>query len=208
MRVICMKPTLQQGRKALQGRKAFLLLVGIVFVSIAASMAVGLELTEIMYNPDGADAGREWVEVYADAAMNLSKARIVDHGGPHLITPHLGESTVIGYAIITNSAATFLAEHPFYEGQVFQAAISLSNTGEAIAITENGEVEDNVTYTNLYANGNGRTLEKVAGTWEESQDVGGTPGYGIPGEVPEMGLIATGIAIAGGIAGFYFMRRR
>jgi nitrate/nitrite transporter NarK len=176
---------------------AALLLIGSAF---------GLEVTEIMYNPVGTDTGREWVEVYADVPMNFSGARISDRAGSHTINLGQGSLMVEGYAIMTNNAATFIQEHPGFSETVLQAAISLSNTNDTVNISKDGVLFDSVFYTNTYANGNGKTLEKLNGVWEESQDDDGSPGFGFS-EVPEFGFIAGMVALAGGLAGLIFIRK-
>lgn len=181
--------------------------MGLIMSMVLINSALAFEISEIMYNPEGTDTGREWVEINSDQQENMSTTRLVDHAGSHYITLYSGDAVFAGYAIIAGNPTTFLQEHPEYTGTLFQSSLSLSNTGETINITKNGDVLDSVAFTSDFANGNGKSLEKIDNEWQESEVIGGTPGYGAFGDVPEFGLIAMIIAMVGSLVAVFLLRQ-
>ncbi|MBU1976068.1 MAG: lamin tail domain-containing protein [Nanoarchaeota archaeon] len=186
----------------------------ILFVIVAilcTTQVLGLEVSEIMYNPAGTDSGREWVEIYSPAGANLSGIRFYDNEGTHVINVVQGSLDMPpgSYAIICDDETLFLQDYPEYTGILYSSYFSLSNIGEEIGLfnTSSTEILDSVTYTNEYANGNGFSLEKIYNQWLESTIQGGTPGYfGDP--VPEFGTAAFIITLIGGITCLSLLRRK
>lgn len=190
------------------GMKWHLLFIGCI---ILAPQAFGLELTEIMYNPVGTDTGHEWVEFHVDDTLNLTRIRFHESEGNHFVSVVQGEQIAEPgeFVIVSNNATAFLQEHAGFEGTVLQSPFSLSNSGEQIGILDDaGVFLDEVTYSNQFANGNGKTLEKVDGAWVESPMDGGTPGFGEQHEVPEFTAAAAGVALCAALAGMMILRGR
>jgi len=181
-------------------------IIAVLSLLLMTSCVAAIEISEVMYNPEGTDTNREWVEVYTHAETNTENISFFDNEGNHHLTLIQGTYNLQNYAIITNNAASFIQEHN-YSGILFQASFSLSNTGESLGLKQNSEVLDNVTYSNNDgANGNGMSLERTASGWQESTTIGGTPGYSQAQEVPEFTGIAAAFALLGVLV-FFFKKR-
>ncbi len=171
-----------------------LLIIGGFFYFSAALAAVSdVVVTEIMYNPGGADTKHEWVElknlgsdsVTVVGSSGAGSWRIFD-GANHT----LATSTVVSpgqYLIVAQDSATFLADYPNFSGLLVQSsALNLVNTSGTVALRlgSSSALWSEVNYFNTWgADGNGKTLEKInlsadnsAANWQESAAVGGTPG--------------------------------
>jgi hypothetical protein len=134
-------------------------------------------ITEIMYDPEGADTGREWVEFYNsnDFDIDLTKYRFLENNVNHKISGHgLVNFPVVtnilpvkSYAVIADNPAKFLIDNPDYEGFLFKSSFSLNNTGEFLAITDHaGVVIDSVDYLAEWgAKNTGNTLQLHDGFW-------------------------------------------
>jgi len=143
---------------------------------LLCTTACGLEITEVMFNPDGTDSGREWVEITnVGAQVNLSQYRFFENNVHHQMVVWQGDE-LLGNdsAIIADEADTFILEYPGYTGTVLDSSwSSLSNAGELIGISKDGEIIHQIEYDS---------------TWQTN-----TPGYLDAPSVPEfsfIGLIA------------------
>jgi len=128
-------------------------------------------ISEISYNPDGSDSGREWIEVHngTNESVNLADWSLRENDTDHALTLVQGSATLAAgeYAVIADNAVTFMSEWPDVEVTVFDSAFSLTNTGEALALKdENGDIVDEVTYDpNDGGDGDGNTLHRVNDAW-------------------------------------------
>lgn len=180
----------------------------IMAVFCMAASVNALEFSEIMYNPEGADDGHEWIEIYASEESNISSTRLVENGVSHQLQAYQGDVLLVAgeHAIIADDPEIFLEDYPSYHGTLIDSSYSLSNSGEELRLEDSGFL-DSVNYTNEYGNGNGKTIEKVQGEWIESIVLGGTPGYGEDPQVPEFGLLAGIGAAAVSLLGFMRLRQ-
>lgn len=157
------------------------------------SSATAQVVTEVMYDlHEGADSGREWIEVYnaGTASIDLTKWKIVENGKNHTITAVQGSFEPGSYAIIADNAEKFKADHSGYSGALFDSAFSLNNTGETIALADAaGKEADSLVYTSaLGGNGTGDSLQKT----DLAPNVSLSPGMPTPGAgVPAGGLVLT-----------------
>ncbi len=145
--------------------------------SAAAPQYYPVKITEIMYNPEGSDTDREWIEIYNGgmSAVDLTGWKINEGNANHglklsdIKTLNTGE-----YAVIASNKAGFLSDFPDYSGNIFESAISLNNGGESIAL-KNGDLKiDEINYSpETGADGNGKSLQLIGGFWKE-----GTPSPG------------------------------
>jgi len=144
----------------------------LIILILLCTSVTGLEITEVMFDPDGADSGREWVEILnTDGILNLSDYRFFENNVHHQMTVYLGDEILEngGFAVIADEADTFLAEHPGFSGTLFDSSwSSLSNNGELIGISLDGVLIDSVEYDL---------------SWQKD-----TPGYVEMSSVPEFGL--------------------
>lgn len=142
-----------------------------------------MRINEIMYNPEGTDSQREWVEIYnnEEYTINISGWKFYENGVNHSISLFQGSWEIPSndFAVIADNANTFLTDYPEYDKTLFDSAFSLLNSGEYIALKNDlGEIIDETTYIPQDgANNTGMTIEyRVYDIWEVSYEYGGTPG--------------------------------
>jgi PKD repeat protein len=160
---------------------------------------VELVISEIMYDLNGSDSGREWIEVYnasSEGVIVSSTWKFFD-GSNHNLSLHQGSSTIAGgeHFILADNADNFLAEHPACQANIFDTVMSLGNSSSSVALSfDNGltyPVIEN--YNSAWgASGNGYSLEKIhmnqnsdPENWQESFVLGGTPGLENSSSTPE-----------------------
>jgi len=159
-----------------KGMKKLILLVLSV---CSAQTTLAMVFTEIMYDPDGTDEGREWVELFNDQTDTKQAETYIffENNQDHSLVLEQGNSILLPgqYAIIADDAATFIAEYN-YQGIVLDSSwASLSNAGEFIALKDGaGFITFSVNYTAIA--GSGKSLVFANGTWQPSQKINGNPG--------------------------------
>ena len=159
----------------------------------ALSLNPSIAISEIMYNPKGADKD-EWIELInlSQQKIDLSKWKIKVNGKRHILNPPPqkgGQGSIIvqpnQYFVIADNAATFLSNHPNYQNTLIDSSFSLTNkNGQIKIINDQKQVVDQLNYLSSWGgSGNGKTLEKInlnqgnsQENWSESQKSGGTPG--------------------------------
>ncbi len=177
-----------------------------VRVNFAKAGIEDIVFSEIMYDLEGTDTAREWVEIYN---KGLEPITIIEGSGEgswrfndgsnHTLSLFQGSNVILpgGFAIIASDATTFVLETGF-SGTVFDTVMSLKNTTGTISLSaDKGKTFfSEVTYQNTWgASGDGRTLEKInlnggdeALNWQASLNKGGTPGnVSSSGYIPEQG---------------------
>ncbi len=172
------------------------------------SYADDIIINEIMYDLDGSDTNREWVEIYNNsesASVNLFGWKFFDGDGTtqHGLTIYQGTWTIPpqGYAVIAKNGATFTATYSANTGIIIECgALNLVNSTATIALVNpNGAYVGSVTYSSVNgANDNGRSLERISpenSEWEESNVPGGTPGRKNSVTAIETGTITTKVKI-------------
>ncbi|MBI2047001.1 lamin tail domain-containing protein [Candidatus Pacearchaeota archaeon] len=152
--------------------KILVILVFSLFVFVIILFFVsGIRINEIMYDLNGSDAGREWVEVYNDGSesLNLTAWKFYEDNQKHNLNLISG-SWVIGgggYFVIADNSATFLQDNPSYAGTLFDSSFSLLNTGESLALWNGSEYFSNTTYSSSSgANGDGKSLQLIDSVWQ------------------------------------------
>lgn len=132
-------------------------------------------INEIMYDLDGTDSGREWVEVYNSGTedIDLSLFRLFENGVNHKISIYdpteSGKTSILSggeYGIVADKPEKFLNDHN-YSGLLFDSVFSLSNVGEVIALVDD---TDNIIHSVAYspgwgAKGTGNTLQLDGELW-------------------------------------------
>ncbi len=142
-------------------------------------MVYAVQISEIMYDPQGSDAGREWIEVYNDtgSAIDFTVWKFFESATNHGITSSSGGTTVAvgSYAVIADNPQKFLIDYPSYTGVLYDSSFSLSNSGEQLIIKDSAlNAIDSIIYSgSLGGADDGTTLSLISGSW-----VGGvaTPG--------------------------------
>ncbi len=129
--------------KNLQKIKCYVFLIAVFFV-FAFKANASLEISQIMYDPEGADGGREWIKLYNDSDEELtitggqSKNAWRISGGESKESLHyINEDLNIGpleYAVIAKDKDIFKQEYPSFSGPVTSASISFNNTAGIVKI--------------------------------------------------------------------------
>ncbi|MES2006822.1 MAG: lamin tail domain-containing protein, partial [Patescibacteria group bacterium] len=128
-----------------------------------------MQITEVMYDTPGSDAGREWVEITNTGLENIDvgKYKLFENDTNHGLKLVSGSSTLTpgASAVLASDAAKFLIDYPNFSGILFDTAFALSNTGESLAIKDaSSTVLSTIEYSALEdANGTGGSLQLQRG---------------------------------------------
>lgn len=163
----------------------------ILALFILPAPVFAISINEIMYDLEGADSKREWVEIHNDGSENvdLTGWKFNDGSNHGLNEPpkNGGKGSLIispnQYVILTGNAETFFSEHSSYSGTVIDTVMSLGNTSETLSLLNTDGIEvDSVAYTSeLGANGDGNSLQLVDGSWKASTPtLGGVNSFSNP----------------------------
>ncbi len=132
----------------------------------------GVIINEIMYDLDGTDTEREWIEIKnnGNEAIDLSSWKLYENKTNHSLNLFKGNDSFIpasGYAVIADNAEKFLADWPEFSGIVFDSSFSLKNDGETLIIKDDiGNDIDKVDYLPEWgAGGDGNSLQFKDGKW-------------------------------------------
>lgn len=157
--------------------------VGLVF-SVPQLLHAQIIISEIMYDLEGADSGREWIEVFnaGSSGVNLTEWKLFEADTNHKITEVQG-GTSLGsgaYAVVADNAATFLSDNPGYSGLLFDSAFSLNNSGEPLGIrNKDGEDSDALSYgSDMGAAGDGNSLHRSSTSGTALAAAAPSPGTG------------------------------
>lgn len=169
----------------MQGVRRALALIAVSFV-LPLSAHAQVVIDEIMYNPQGSDTGREWVELYnagsSDVTMlggSATKTWKLNDGSNHTLTDPSGGtgrgSLTIpagGYLVIASDPSEFISgEYAGGAYSVVKSSISLTNAGATISLIDNTSgtpvTVDAVSYTSAQgAADDGSSLQKQPdGSW-------------------------------------------
>src|SRR3990167_4620793 len=96
-----------------------------LFVLLANVAYANLVINEIMYDLEGTDTGREWIEVYnnSNSSVDISLFKLFEANTNHALS-QVGGSTSIGaqsYAIISSDPAKFKIDWPNFNGIIFDS---------------------------------------------------------------------------------------
>ena len=143
----------------------------LVLLILPNALFAQIEISEIMYDLEGSDAKREWIEVVntGSVLVDIGEWKFFEADTNHKLNLIKGDSNlgVGGYAVIADNADTFLSDWPNFSGVLFDSSFSLKNTGEFIALRNSELVDiDSVTYSSEWgASGDGNSLQLVGGKW-------------------------------------------
>ncbi len=167
------------------------LLVVVIAMMLLASgpIAHAQIVSEVMYDLEGSDTSREWIEVFNNtgSVIDLATFKLFEansnHGMVYVQGPSALESG--GYAVIADNAGKFLADWPGYAGALFDSSFSLSNTGETISIRTGDLIDtDTATYEgSLGAAGDGNSLQRssIGGAFSATMPTPGSGGLVVSG---------------------------
>ena len=154
----------------------------ICFALVPSGVSAQVVINEVMYNPDGSDTGREWIELYNAGAADVTMVagsgngswRVSDSSNHTLVDPAggVGRGSLTipagGYLIIASDPAQFISGG--YAGgsySVIKSSISLNNNNATTSLIDGtGTLLNSFMYTNdMGGNGDGTSLQKNGGTW-------------------------------------------
>ncbi len=143
----------------------------VVFFAFGRLAHAGFEISEIMYDLDGTDTNREWVEVEntGTESADLSKWFFFSDNSKHVLVSQ-GESMVPpgGFAVVAQNVGRFRSDWPNFLGLLFDSSwTGFNNEGETIALKDPDlNLLSNVAFTATQgASGDGNSLQKVTNTW-------------------------------------------
>ncbi len=137
-------------------------------------------ITEIMYDPSGADTDREWVEVTntSSSAVDVTGYKFFQGNVNHGLTVLTGSATLAAgaSAVVAQDQTKFMTDFPSFSGTLFRASFSLNNTGETIALKDASLATlDSVTYaSSMGASSDGNTLQRSGTTFVAAVPTPGT----------------------------------
>lgn len=153
-------------------KSVYYIFILIVFLSWLNIVAASFEITEIMYDQEGTDTNREWIEVknIGSSPLDLSKWFLFSGGTKHTLVPQ-GISVIPAgdYAIIAQNVPQFNLDDPSFQGIIFDSSwTGFNNTTETISLkNEDLNIVSPVTYTSsMGGSGNGKSLSKIDGSWQ------------------------------------------
>lgn len=165
-------------------KSMLLLILNIIFLAVDVT---SLQITEIMFNPNGSDSGREWVEIYNNNSLpvNLSGMRFYESGANHLTNMIDGNSILHTeeYAVIVDQLDKFFNDYPDLEISniaIFDSTFSLLNSGEYISIRIDDVELAMINYSVLLDEtdiNEGFSLSLLDTSWNPSTSLGGSPGF-------------------------------
>jgi len=151
------------------GMKYFaLLFIFLLSFNIVSAQVV---ITEIMYDLDGSDSGREWIEIFnsGSESIDISSWKLYENETNHKLKFFQGNETLStgGYAIIADNPEKFLIDNSDFSGTIFDSSFSFKNTGETIILRDADLTDvDTVAYNpEQGAKGDGNSLQKTNDGW-------------------------------------------
>ncbi|MBN2367954.1 lamin tail domain-containing protein [Candidatus Woesearchaeota archaeon] len=201
----------------------FVYIVLTVALILSADAFAEVMVTEIMYDPEGSDTGREWIELYnsGSSAVDITGWKFNEDGSNHGLTIYQGSLEIApgGSMIIARNGDSFMADHTGYPGNIVTATFSLVNSGGEELYIMDDELSA-VDYVNLSTNeeNEGYSIElKNTGldnsdmmNWEKGPyrgDPGAVQeGDSAPSQVPEFNII--GVALMFALCALVFLKKR
>lgn len=137
-------------------------------------------ISEIMYDLEGTDSGREWIEIHNDSSndIDLSTYYLYENEVAHKINTDNNSLIKAGdYAVIADSIQKFKEDWPSFSKNIFDSVFSLNNSGETISILDSSKnLINEISYNpEMGAKGNGNSLQYLDGNF--------VPGFPTPGDM-------------------------
>jgi len=171
--------------------RAIVFIFALFPLSFAYAADERLVITEIMYAPEGTQAGREWLEIRNSGSAPVSfsekvgtayRWRIVKGSGEYPISPFGNNDTLQpgGFAIVAADPAKLLeTDLTGFSGMIIKSSFgSLNDSGETLSIKDrsNDVIVDTVTYTPEWgAKKDGNSLQLIGSQWVAAFPTPGAP---------------------------------
>ena len=166
----------------------------ILFCSWIHFANASLEITEIVYDPIGANTNHQWIEIYNtdSTPVSIDTTWRFNDGSSHYINDKVSFTVQpLSYFILTGDKDTFMVDHPSFSGLVIDTIMSLDKDGETISLIKDGVTVSEVAYSsNMGASENNNSLQKINNIWTEA-----SPTIGISNNAP---VVSGGTTSSGG----------
>lgn len=168
--------------------KKFVIVTILISLLIPYITHAQIKISEIMYDPDGSDTKREWIEVVNTGTtdIDLNTYFFFENNVFHKLVAQDVSILLAGeYAIIADSIAEVIADYVGYMGKIFDSAFLLNNTGETISMANSTkEIIDTVTYASDMGGSSGHSLQITDG-----QIITASPTFGIVNKTQSESLV-------------------
>ena len=142
-------------------------------VSLLIMQVNAIQITEIMYNPQGNDNNKEFIEI--EGTNNLSVYTIGDlEQNDTLNLLYYNENS--NYSLIVEEGFNYTGINASIYSAGATIGNNLDNTQDTLFLFKENQTIVEVNYTNEFANDNGYSLEFWNNEWVESNNKGGSPG--------------------------------
>ena len=148
----------------------------IIAICLSDIVLADIIINEIMYNQEGKDNNKVFVEIYSEDYIDLSGFIIADSASnDSLVELKYFDS---GYSLIVEEGFGYSNINASVYSAGATIGNNLNNDGDSITLFySNGTIIDSINYSdNLGADGNDYTLEWNGDNFIESLVIGGTPG--------------------------------
>ena len=144
-----------------------------LIVSLLITQVNAIQITEIMYNPQGNDNNKEFIEI--EGTNNLSVYTIGDlEQNDTLNLLYYYENS--NYSLIVEEGFNYTGINASIYSAGATIGNNLDNTQDTLFLFKENQTIVEVNYTNEFANDNGYSLEFWNNEWVESNNKGGSPG--------------------------------
>ena len=151
-------------------RRYAVVLAATAFFWPAAALA-DVRITQIMYDPPGANAGHQWIQVtnLGGTPENITGYKLFQNGTNHGISVALGTTTIPAgaVAILASKPEVFRADYPNFGEYVFKVSFSLRAAGDSLVLKDTKlQPVDVAAYSSSEgASGDGNALYLSGGAW-------------------------------------------
>jgi hypothetical protein len=142
-----------------------------LFIIVPNFVFAQILITEIMYDLEGSDSGREWIEItnIGSESLDLTNWKFYENQTNHGLSIYQGDVNLgtLESAIFVADSDKFLADWPNFDGVIFDSSFSLNNTGELLSLRDPELIDiDSVQYLSDWgADGDGNSLQLINTEW-------------------------------------------
>jgi hypothetical protein len=163
-------------------KKIILISAGVFLFFGGNIVLANVSINEIMYDLEGTDTNREWIELYnsSETAVDITEDWRFNDGSSHLMNnQEIFSIPANSYIILASNKDTFLSEHVGFLGIVIDTVMNLNNEGDILKILDaTGSTIDTITYSSSQgANGDGNSLQLINGVWKSATPTTASQNY-------------------------------